>query len=825
VQKIHLSHLALGIGFPIIKLVPPDLLNQLQASLGAGYRIERELGGGGMSRVFLATEQALERRVVIKVLPPDLALALSGERFRREIQLAAQLQHPHIVPLLTAGELPAGDATPALPYFTMPYVEGESLRVRLARAGELPIGDVVHVLREVALALAYAHEHGVIHRDIKPDNVLLSGGAAMVTDFGVAKALSASTMAGSEALTSTGLAIGTPTYMAPEQAAGDPGTDHRADLYAFGVLAYELVTGQPPFAGRSAPAVLAAHATESVEPVIQRRPACPPALAAVIMRCLEKRPADRPQSAQEIVRQLDSLSTPSALTPAGPVPSGIGPVVRGRVARYVVGAAVLAALLAVAAYWKLETGRRLFAPEPAGEATSAAGPAEKSIAVLPFVNMSADPENEYFSDGMTEELIAALGRVPGLRVAARSSAFAFKGKSPDVQEVGARLKVASVLEGSVRRSGSQLRLSAELVNVRDGLTIWSDTYARDLKDLFQVQDELARSIASALQIKLGGSGDRELVRPPTADLEAHTLYLQGIYQLNRRTEESLRQAQRFFEQAIARDSTYADAWIGLGSAHLLLGDWAFERPVDQFRLARQAARRVLALDSMSSGAHMLLGALSSEDYDRKGAEPELRKAVSLDPANSLAQHWYAFALLALGRSEEAVAQIRSAQALDPLSLPINRSVARILAETGRDQEAIAQAKYTLSLDSTFRSTHEVLGVVYLAQGRWRDAVAEFEADPPSARGELEFAQAKAGKLTPARRALDELSAFPKDKYVDPNVVTYLYLAVGDREHALRWLEKAYEDRALDRDLWPLPIYEELRGDPRYLEVRRKMGLK
>lgn len=321
-----------------------SLRKQLQATLGASYALERELGGGGMSRVFVALEAALGRRVVIKVLPPELAAEVSYDRFRREIQLAAQLQHPHIVPLLAAGE------TNGLPFFTMPHVEGETLRAALTRSGELPIAQAIRILREVASALAHAHERGVVHRDIKPDNVLLAGGSAMVTDFGVAKALSEAqephALGDAGVLTSHGIALGTPAYMAPEQAAADPAMDHRVDLYAFGIMAYELLTGRPPFTDRPPQALLAAQVTEAPEPVARRRATIPSALAVLVMRCLEKRASDRPQSAAELVHLLDAVSTPSGgLTPAG----GALPFRVPRQARWLVAGAAAVAAIAVAA--------------------------------------------------------------------------------------------------------------------------------------------------------------------------------------------------------------------------------------------------------------------------------------------------------------------------------------------------------------------------------------------------------------------------------------------------------------------------------------------
>ena len=412
-----------------------DLRDQLQATLGDGYTIERELGGGGMSRVFVATEHALGRQVVVKVLPSETSGQVAVDRFKREISLAAGLQHPHIVPLLTAG------ASEGLPYFTMPYVKGESLRAQIAQRGELPVNEAMRVLREVASALAFAHDAGVVHRDIKPDNVLLSGGSAMVTDFGVAKAVGASITVGGSGLTSLGVALGTPAYMSPEQASADPMVDHRADIYSWGILAYELLTGSTPFSGRPAAAMLAAHTIESAEPIERRRPGVPPALATLVMRCLEKRSSDRPQNANEVVRVLDDMVTPSAgLTPT----HAVGGWRRRRT--------IVVAGIALAAIGGLAFGY--------GAISRARGvdSGVRTIAVLPFENTSNDSTYDYLADGISDELRSALNGVAGISVKARSSSAVLRGKS--AREAGAKLDVAAVLEGSLSRAGERIRVTA-----------------------------------------------------------------------------------------------------------------------------------------------------------------------------------------------------------------------------------------------------------------------------------------------------------------------------------------------------------------------------
>ncbi len=413
-----------------------DLRTTLEHTLGDSYAFERELTGAGMSRVFVAMDRQLGREVVIKVLPPEVAAELSAERFRREIQFAAKLQHPHIVPLLTSGEVSGA------PYFTMPFVEGESLRARLARVGELPVREAVRILREVASALSYAHKHGVVHRDMKPDNVMLTDEFALVTDFGVAKAVTESTKEpGSSTLTGIGVTLGTPAYMAPEQATMDS-VDHRADIYAFGVMAYEMLTGSLPFAGRSTQAMLAAQAIQTPEQIERRRPGIPRALAALIMRCLEKRPADRPQSAGELLAVLDSVHSDQRMV--------LGPSWWGRRSTRIM-AGVGAGIAIVAALVYAMANRR--------SADENGRPAAQlhSVAVLPLANVGGDARDEYFSDGMTDELANALSKLPGLRVASRTSAYAFKGKKDaDVGEIGRKLHVQAILEGTVRRSGDRL---------------------------------------------------------------------------------------------------------------------------------------------------------------------------------------------------------------------------------------------------------------------------------------------------------------------------------------------------------------------------------
>jgi TolB-like protein/tRNA A-37 threonylcarbamoyl transferase component Bud32 len=468
---------------------PDPLEAKLARALGEHYVVERELGGSGMSRVFLVTDTRLQRRVAVKVLAPELAATVSLDRFRREILLAAGLQHPHIV-----GVVSAGDAE-GLPYFVMPFVDGESLRVRI-RSGPLPIPEAVHILRDVARALTYAHAQGVVHRDIKPDSVLLASGSATVADFGVAKALSSARLTPRQSdhtITSDGTSLGTPTYMAPEQAAADPATDHRADIYAFGVTAYEMVTGRLPFRADTPQELLAARLTERPRPPREERPDVPVALDRLIMACLEKRPADRPQSAAALLAALDNPEMTSGAHTAPSLPAA-------RSRRWWAALGVAAVFGAAALY----LGRR----------TTAAPPDPRSIAVLAVVDATGDTASARIAGALTDETRASLGRIPGVKIASGAQTDLPGAPAPDLAALGRRLHVASLLESALERDGTRLRLSVRLVSAKDGLSLWGDVLEGDAKTLFDARRELMDTLVSRVGAVLDGARDPARGAPP-----------------------------------------------------------------------------------------------------------------------------------------------------------------------------------------------------------------------------------------------------------------------------------------------------------------------
>jgi eukaryotic-like serine/threonine-protein kinase len=747
----------------------PPVPEHLRAAVADRYRIEEEIGRGGMASVYLAEDLKHGRKVALKVLlPGGHGQGYEPQRFLREIRIAARLSHPQILPVHDSGECDG------VLYFVMPYAGCESLRDRLAREGSLPIDAALRITRAVAAALGYAHRHGVIHRDIKPENILLQEGEPVVADFGVATAISA---AGGDNIyiTDRGFAVGTPAYMSPEQASAERDLDGRSDLYSLACVLFEMLGGQPPFAGSSPRATMARHAIEPPPSIRTLRPTVPAAVDLALQRALAKDPAGRFATMADF---CDALATPM------PTPM----------------------------------------PVPVGQQS-------RAIAVLPFVNASPDPDNEYFSDGMTDELINALTKVEGLHVASRTSVFALKNLREDVRAIGTRLNVSAVLEGTVRKAGNRLRITVQLSSVADGRTLWSERYDREMADVFAIQDEMAQTIVRTLRALLGDIGTTTPVRY-TENVKAYGLYLKGRFWWNRRTQADIAEGVRYFEQAIAEDPGYALAYTGLADSYALDLDYRGVPVAEGMERARAMAQRAIALDETLAEAHTSLGWVTFiYDWDWPTAGREFSRAVELNPRYATARQWHAWLLAAMGRFDEAIAEGRAAIELDPGSVSIRRSLGWLHYYARQYEAALDHLRRALAMNPTAEETHRLLGLVYLQQGLYDDAAASFkEAMASSAYDVMAFAglgyvAARRGRVDEAKVVLDELLERSKTQYVSPVALCGLYINLNQADDAFEWLERAYsERRGWLAYLKIEPMFDRLRNDPRFLRLVERMRL-
>ena len=748
--------------------MPSDQLERLGTALAGRYTVERELGRGGMATVYLADDLKHRRKVAIKVLRPELGSLLGPDRFTREIRIAAGLTHPHILPLHDSGE------ADGLLFYVMPYVRGESLRQKLSREKQLSIDDAIAIVRQVASALDHAHAHGLIHRDIKPENILLHEGVAMVTDFGIALALvsgeAGTRVSGAEErLTGTGMSLGTPQYMSPEQSAGERMLDTRSDLYSLACVLYEMLAGEPPYTGMTAQAVIAKRFTDPVPRVSRLRPTVPPAVEQALTRALARVPADRFASAGAFA---EALTRP-------------------------------------------ESARRL-----------------PSVAVLPFLNLSTDPENEFFTDGITEDVIAQLSKIRALKVISRSSVMPFKKREQSLREIGATLEVATLLEGSVRRAGSRVRIVAQLIDAETDRHLWAETYDRDLTDIFTIQTDVALQIAAALEAELSPEERSRIRKEPTDDVQAYQLYLLGKHCLSRWTQEGVDQGIKHLEQAVARDPNYALAYATIAYAYtdIGLGVAGALPPEEAFHRAKAAVARALEIDSGLAEAHAMLAYLKFVcDYDWAGAEEEFKRAIELNPNSGDTYDFYGLMLSALERYDEAIEMQRRAHELDPLAHRMD--IATTLLRAGRNDEALRALTRVLEVDPHFAMAHATLGWAYLLKGMPDQGITALQSavslSPESTLylAQLGQAFARVGRTEQAREVLRQLDELSSQRYVSPYHMAYVYTGLGEHERAMDWLERAYEERA--GGLFGIKgsfLFTTLRSHPRFKALLRRMNL-
>jgi serine/threonine-protein kinase len=796
------------------------VLESLTRALADRYRVERELGQGGMATVYLAHDLKHDRKVAVKILEPELGAVLGPERFLSEIRVTANLQHPNLLPLFDSGAVPArhpdsarraqpgdGEGSSFL-YYVMPYVEGETLRARIEREKQLPVDDVVRLTTLIAGALDFAHERGVIHRDLKPENILLQAGQPVIADFGIALAVA---QAGGSRITETGLSLGTPHYMSPEQATGDRQIDARSDQYALGAVAYEMLTGEPPHTGATSQAIIARLMTETPRSIRATRTTVSVAMDQAIARALAKSPADRFPSCGAFAKALLAEAPPSAPT--------AGVVTRGRLA------AAVAGLATVALVGWMTLGRR-------DASTAAATSRIKSIAVLPLVNVGGDSTQEYFADGMADEMATALGKLPGLKVAARTSSYAFKGRRDlDVKEVGQKLGVDVVLQGSVRRMADRMRVSVQLTDAKQGVELWSQTYDRDTRDAFAVQDSITQATMRQLAPSLGAGSLAATRSGRTADPEAHDLYLRAQTIASQGTETALRRAIDLFRQALAKDPDYAQADAAIAFQYMSLADSYMPSNI-AYDSSRTAARRALARDSLVSDARALVAFSSMAlDWTFETGDRDLRQAATREPNSAQTQILYAVYLCTIGRTAEGLTAARAAIAVDPLNPVASWAREECLYKGRHYDQLIAEHAQTVASwpDPRFFYWDSFLGAAYREKGQFAQALAEYERAQQAA-GDVPLygyavTLARAGQTAKARAMVQRLQAYGRDHYINPITLVAAYAALGDVDRAFAWLDRTVKDRT--GWMWGIatwPEFDSLQQDPRLGQLIRRMGL-
>ncbi len=743
------------------------------STFGGRYRIIEELGRGGMGIVYRAEDTKLKRHVALKLLPSDLTRDPEAkERFVQEAQAASVLDHPNICTIHEIDENDDGQM-----FISMACYHGETLKKKIGR-GPLDMGETVEIALQISTGLAKAHDRGIVHRDIKPANIMITDdGIVSIMDFGLAK------LAGQTRLTKAGAAVGTVAYMSPEQAQGKQ-VDQRTDIWSFGVVLYEMITAHLPFKGDHEQAMIYSILNDEPEPVVRIQPRVPKEMGDLISKALSKRIDLRYQKVAEMLVDLRKIHR----------------------------------------CMELRTMTEEAFPNRL----------RSSIAVLPFATLSADPEQDYFCDGMAEEIINALTQVEGLRVVARTSSFAFKGKHEDIREIGRKLNVETVLEGSVRKAGNRLRITAQLVKVDDGYHLWSERYDRDMEDVFAIQDEISLAIVEKLKINLLGGEKTKLVKRQTEDIEAYNLYLKGRYFWNKRTEKGLMKGIEYFRKAIKLDPEYAVAHTGLADSYNLLSAYSIASPGECIPKAKAAAMKALEIHPDLAEGHECLGHVSMlYDWTWLDAEREFKRAIDLNPNYATAHQRHGILLTAMGRLDDALVEIKRAHELDPLSLIINTDVGLFFFFEHQYDQAAGHCKKTLEMDPNFAVARFALGLALEQIGRHDEAAGEFQeaislsGGNPIYLSALGHASAVAGNRDGAQKILSELTALSEQRFVSPYSIAIVCAGLGENDQAFAWLQSACAERSVwlgHLHLGVDPRLDRLHSDPRFTTLLNQMHL-
>jgi len=817
------------------------------------YRILKKLGEGGMGQVYLAEDLNLGRQVAIKVLSHELTDNPDHlRRFEREARAASALNHPNI---LTVYEIGQSDGAH---FIATEFIEGESLSQRMKR-GPMELAEVLDIGIQIASALAAAHEARIVHRDIKRDNIMVrEDHLVKVLDFGLAKLVQQeANELDSEGVTralhktTPGVVMGTAEYMSPEQARGQE-VDERTDIWSLGVVLYRMVTGKTPFSGGTISDVIASILKTDPPPLVNEAEPVPRELEQIISKALRKNREDRYQHIKDLLidlkdckqewefssrlgtsaprEQRSGQSARSAEVETSSV-TGVHPTSRDeytvdKFKRHKLGvAAALVVLIGLATIGALAYRRYFAAADQTGI---------DSLAILPFVNDTGDSEMEYVSDGLSESLINNLSQLPGLKVIARSSAFRYKGKNANAEEVAQALGVKSILTGRVLRLGENLQINVELMDARDKTQVWGGQYNRSGRDLMAVQQEIARDISRNLRLKLSGLEQSRVGNLHTANGEAYELYLKGRFYWNKRTGESLKKSLDYFNQSIEKDPSYALAYVGLADAYIVIPYFSVATAQDSYPKAKAAAQRALEIDDRLAEAHTAMAAvLMNYDWNLPESNREYERAIELNPNYATAHHWYAREnLIIMGQFDRALAEMRRAQELDPLSLIINANFGKAYFNARRYDDAVQQLRKTVEIDQSFFVAHHYLGSAYAMKGNYSEALAEYQKarqlnpDDPHVVALLARLYAISGKRDEALRTLAQLKSMARERYVADYSIALVYAALGEKDLAFELLEKSYRDHTVDMlTLYYDPLIDNLRSDPRFADLQRRVGLK
>ncbi|MDH5743818.1 MAG: protein kinase [Candidatus Aminicenantes bacterium] len=729
------------------------------------YQVIEEIGKGGMGQVYKVFDSEIKEKIALKLLRPEIASdETTIERFRQELKLARKITHHNVCRMYDLGK------EEATYYITMEFVDGEDLKSFLRKSGQIPIKKAISIAKQICEGLAIAHKFRFVHRDLKPQNIMIDKDAnAKIMDFGIARSIEA------RGITGTGFMIGTPDYMSPEQAEAKQ-VDQRSDIYSLGVVLFEMTTGKVPFEGDTPFSIALQHKSKLPPNPKDLNSQISDDLSQIILKCLEKEKEKRYQEVDSLLRALENVEKPKK-TP--PLPD-----------------------------WK------------------------NSIAVLPFTDLSPGKDQEYFCDGISEEIINALTQIKELRTVARTSAFAFKGKDSDIREIGKKLNVGTILEGSIRKSGNRLRITAQLINVDDGYHLWSERFDRDMEDVFAIQDEISLQIVNKLKAKLGHKEKGRLIKRYTDNVEAYNLYLKGRYHWNKITEEGLNKGLEYFQQVIERDPTHALAYSGIADCHTRLS-WYYYRPAkEELPKAKTAAKKSLEIDASLSEAHASLGfAILLHDFNWVGAEEELKKAIRLNPGNANARFYYSVLLAAVGRYDESIVEAKKGAELNPLDLMAIVNVGLRYYYAGMYDDALEHAKKAIEMDPNSMIGHYYTGFLYARKGEHEKAIQAIQnatllaGSHPQFLSVFGFIYALSGQKEKAIEMLEKLMSLSKPTKFSMLFIPMIYSALDEKDHAFEWLEKAYEAH-VPMLIWlkSEPAFHVLKQDPRYTEFLKRLGL-